>query len=391
MKKRRKILFALCYLSYTAIYIARLNLSIASPALKSAEILSAQQYGILGGAFSVVYAAGRLLNGILSDRRQPWSMISAGLLAAGISNVFFSFFPPFAGLFLLWCANAFAQSMLWSSVLCTISVLYDPQEAREKNSVMVTSVATGNILGILINLYLIEHCGLRWAFILPGALTLLLGAISLCSLRPVQVPFSENADMHESIFQLLRSRETRTILLPAVSHGIIKDNVTLWMAVFFVDSFAIDLEQSSYFILLIPIIGFLGRASYPLFFRHCGQHEHRVSLGAFAVCAVCASVLCLRGITPMIAMFCLSLIYAAVSLANTSFLSVYPTRYAQSGNMASVSGLMDFSAYLGAGAASFLYGQVVDRFGYSPMFASWTVLSVISGGILFQLLKKTDP
>jgi len=391
MKNKRTVLFVLCYLSYTAIYIARLNLSIAAPGLKNAGILSAQQYGMLGGAFSVVYATGRLLNGILSDRKQPWFMISTGLLAAGASSLLFGLFPPFAGLFLLWCANAFAQSRLWSSILCTISALYGPQEAREKNSVMITSVASGNVLGILINLYIIAHYGLRWAFLLPGALMMLLGAASLYSLRAVNVSVLEEADKRESVFQLLRKREIQAVLFPAVSHGIMKDNVTLWMAVFFVDSFSIDLEQSSYFILLIPVIGFLGRASYPFFFRHCGQLEHRVSLGAFAVCAACASVLCLREIAPMTAMLCLGLIYAAVSLANTSFLSVYPTRYAQSGSMASVSGLMDFLSYLGAGAASFLYGQIVARFGYLPMFASWTGLSVISGWILFRLLKKPDP
>lgn len=389
MKRNGKILFILCYLAYTAIYIARLNLSMAAPALKSACILSAQQYGTLGGAFSVVYAAGRLLNGILSDRRPPWFMISIGLAITGLSNVLFAFFPPFAGLFLLWCANAFAQSMLWSSVLCTISTLY-PETAREKSSIMITSVAAGNILGILINLCLVDRCGLRWAFILPGALTLLLGSIALGALRSVQAPLPEKAEAHETIFQLLARREIRAVLFPAISHGIMKDNVTLWMTMFFVDSFSIDLGQSSYFILLIPIIGFLARTSYPFFFRKCGLSEHRVSLWAFAVCFVCASVLGLWKLTPLIAMLSLSLIYAAVSLINTSFLSVYPAKYVKNGNMASVSGLMDFSSYLGAGAASFLYGQCIARFGYVPMFASWMALSLISGSILFHLPRKID-
>ena len=84
MKKQTSRIFSVCYLAYLFIYVARLNLSMAAPGLKELQILSVEQIGLLGSAFSVVYACGRLLSGIVSDRAAPWKMISAGLLLCGI-------------------------------------------------------------------------------------------------------------------------------------------------------------------------------------------------------------------------------------------------------------------------------------------------------------------
>lgn len=63
--------------------------------------------------------------------------------------------------------------------------------------------------------------------------------------------------------------------------------------------------------------------------------------------------------------------------------------YIKTGNVASVSGIMDFATYLGAGIGSVIYGFVIEHTNiYTPMFASWAVISVISVFILKPLLKK---
>lgn len=41
------------------------------------------------------------------------------------------------------------------------------------------------------------------------------------------------------------------MLLPALIHGVLKDNISLWMTVYIMDSFGVDLQQSSGYVLLI--------------------------------------------------------------------------------------------------------------------------------------------
>lgn len=53
-------------------------------------------------------------------------------------------------------------------------------------------------------------------------------------------------------------------------------------------------------------------------------------------------------------------------------------RFYSGGMSGTVSGLMDFSTYSGAGIGSAVYGGMISAFGYSSMFISWLCISVIS-------------
>ena len=111
----------------------------------------------------------------------------------------------------------------------------------------------------------------------------------------------------------------------------------------------------------------------------------------FAVCIVSAMLLCVKGTGALVAVILLSLIYTAVSMINTSILSIYPLSYQATGNVASVSGVMDFATYLGGGVASMIYGIVIAAFGYAPMFVSWAVISVISVLMLVKINRDAKP
>ena len=223
--RKNTLTFLICYIAYTAIYIGRLNLSMASPGLVDLSILDTVQIGLMGSSFSIIYSVGRLLNGRLSDSVPPYRMICTGLILAGISNLTIGFFPPFWGILILWGCNAFAQSMLWSSVLRIIASLYDEETARQKTSYMVTSVAVGNIAVILLNTFIITRFGLAFAFIIPGALTLLLSSFVLFSTKEIAREAASNE--HLPMFRLLTKPEVRLSLLPAILHGVMKDNISL--------------------------------------------------------------------------------------------------------------------------------------------------------------------
>ncbi len=375
--KKKRLIFFVVYLAYVSIYVARVNLSMAGPDLIAGKVLDTVQLGLLGSVFSTIYAMGRLLNGGLGDKTPPWLMLTVGLGVAGISNMLISFLPPFLGIFLLWTGNAYAQSMLWSSVLCVVSAMYEGEVAKKKTSLMVTSVAMGNILAIILNTFLITRFGVKFAFLVPGLITAVLGVAVFFATRHIK-PEKKTEKKHLSMFGLLKNKELLFMGVPAVMHGVMKENISLWMTVFIVDRYMVDLSVSSYYVLLIPAIGFVGRTLYPLAYRLCGSRENTVSMAGFLVCIISAVLLCVDGLGALVSVILLSLIYTAVSMINTSILSIYPLQYLKTGNVASVSGVMDFATYLGGGIASMIYGVVIASFGYTPMFISWAVISVVS-------------
>lgn len=420
-KLKQTFLFCLLYAGYTSIYLARMNLSVAGPEFLRLNRLDAAQIGILGSCFCIVFAAGRLLNGILSDFIHPRFMIGFGLVLTGLCNLFISFFPFFTAMLPLWLVNAYAQSMLWSSVLFTVSSMYEKNTAKKKMSIMITSVAAGNILGILVNSRLIADFGIAFAFAVPGLCSMLLGVLVFFSLGELHMPqktdsapaglfdpsgdssgnLSGNSAMKgyspiglfgsqiRALFSGARTGELLAVNATGVLHGIMKENVSLWMAVYIADTYFVDLTTSSYYLFLVPSIGFLGRICYPFFYKLCKEREHIVSMIGFGACIAASLLLSIGGTGILGAVLALSAVYMAVSIINTSLLSIYPLSYSETGNAASVSGIIDFSTYLGAGIASLFYGILIQHCGYLPMFLSWIVLSAVSLILLHKIQKAS--
>jgi OPA family glycerol-3-phosphate transporter-like MFS transporter len=304
-------------------------------------------------------------------------MISLGLLMTGAADLLIGTLPAFVLILLLWCVNAYAQSMLWSSLLRCMTGLYGKETADRKVPILVSSVSVGNIAGIVISTWVVETIGIRAAFLVPGGLTLLLGIATALVLRTVpEGPKPEKAKF--PIAEFFRDKKIRGMLLPALFHGVVKDNIGSWMAIYFVTRYAIDLEKSALFVLLIPAVGMVGRLVYPLCYRLSGRRENLISVLCFAVCAMLAGVLCLNPGAPLVAAICLSLIYALISMINTSTLSMFPLHFAEKNMVSSVSGVADFFTYFGAGIGSAVYGFWNKGGNFVPMFASWVVLCAVS-------------
>ena len=110
-----------------------------------------------------------------------------------------------------------------------------------------------------------------------------------------------------------------------------------------------------------------------------------ISVLSFGACAVLAAIMCLNPGSPWVAAVCLSLIYALISIVNTSTLSMFPLRFADKNMVSSVSGVADCFTYLGAGIGSAVYGYWNKGGNFVPMYVSWVVLCVLSIGLLMLL------
>jgi OPA family glycerol-3-phosphate transporter-like MFS transporter len=267
-------------------------------------------------------------------------------------------------------------------MLRTMTDVYGKTQADKKVPILVSSVSAGNILGILFSAQLVSWFGIRAAFLVPGIMTAVMGALIAYVIPAADIG---NAQSKPFPFKaLFGDKKIRTILLPAMFHGAMKDTISLFMAVYFLDSFGVDLASSSWYVLLIPTVGLVGRLVYPSCYQLLGRREHLLSLLGFVACAIFGVILCTPIQSPLLAALCLSMIYALVSMINTSILSMFPLRFAKQDLVASVSGITDFATYLGAGIAAAIYGVWIEggMMGYTFMFLSWAVLSVISIVIL---------
>ncbi len=398
--------FVLSYFAYASIYIARLNLTIASPVMQEQRLLTSTQVGVMGGAFFLCYSAGQLLNGFLGDLFPPRKMVTIGLLLTALGNILIGFLPPAGVILVLWGINGFAQSMLWGPLLRALAARFPGEKQAETASCLVSSVGVGSVLGILIAAAAISFQDVRFAFLLPGLIAALAGAAVFLFFRfpcpsghtDASVPCSvsksgsfrsiraglADAGFSRGRFSALCSPRLLILLLPAMFHGVLKDNLNLWAASYFADTYSLPLAELSFYVLAIPVLTLLGRLIYPFLLRLCRGREHTVSILSLSVTALCLIPLCLKDVAMIPAAVCLSLIAAAISVVNTSFLTVYPTRYAGCGCVSSVVGLMDFATYFGAGISSILYGRLLENDSYPLLFGSWLILTLLA--VLFIII-----
>ena len=386
-KKKLSIPFLLGYALYCTVYICRYNLTIASAYFESDGIINTAQYGLMCGVFSATYSIGRLINGYIGDRADRRLMICGGIALTGVANLVIGFLPPYQAMLIFWAINGYAQSMIWGPLLTTVTSLISVSYRSLAASFFTSSVAIGSVLGILIANYTILHYGTRWAFFIPACIA---GLLSIASIFTFRKNSKNQAERNIQLVNIIpRIPKIFPVISAAFFHGWIKDNVSNWAVIFFNRRFSIDIGNISCFVLLVPLIGLIGRLIYPIVYKLSKENEHLVSIIGFVCCGIAALILCYSTLVT-IAAVCMCLIAAMISLVNTSMLSMYPMRFASHGNISSISGLMDFATYLGSSISAVIYGSIFSEGSnrFSWMFISWAMVSCVSIVVLIVYLKQ---
>lgn len=283
-EKNRKFIcmFIIGYLGYSVIYVARLNFSTAATLFEQLGTLDKTQISLIGSVFSLVYALAKLLNGYIGDRFSAKSVMVCGLTIVGISNLLIGIFPHFISILILWGANAYGQSMLWGPLLRIYSENFDAKKFKIVSNLLSSSIAVGSIAGLLLASACISAGSAAACFLIPSAITLIVASvIRLFFLDARSSEKKAQVGIRQAFAVLLGEKNFHWIVFPAVAHGIIKDNVNVWMAMYVVDTFGIDLKAIAGYVFVIPLLVLRGDF-YILYFIVCGEMSIRCPYFRFA-------------------------------------------------------------------------------------------------------------
>lgn len=374
---KRGFILGMCWMAYASIYLGRLNLSIAAPIMEQEELINSVQMGTLGSCFFFTYAFGQIINGYLGDIVNPKKIFSTGLIIAAVCNILIGFGPSVTMIFLLWSINGYAQSMIWGPLLKILAHTFIKEKERSRAAMILsTSIGVGSVLAILISSIVLEK-GFETVFWVAGIIMLIIGIASL-----IFIPYVNQSKIikreHVSFFKIFLDNKIRAILIPNMAHGIIKDNLNLWIPILFMMMYGIDVKQVVTYVFLIPLATLVGRLIFPWMYHRCRENEKVVVTIAFIVCIGSLMPLVAYQIPIWFAALLLACIALAVSVINAAFLTIFPLRFVESNNVASVAGIMDFIAYMGSAIGSVLFGIVIKYSGYKSIILFWIVISVIS-------------
>lgn len=376
--KKSWLVFIILYVSYMSLYFVRYNFSVTSALLESGGVLTKAQIGFIGSAFALVYAIVKIPAGFLGDRLPTRVMICTGLLLTAASNLLITRLMTFVPIAILWGVNSAGQALMWGPVLRALHEHYGKEHGRHLQQYFITCTSVGMIVGLLAATWLSQRWSVVSCFLLAGCIPLVMAGLVFGSIRRSSgtVDVGTKQTLLESVATLWKSPEFRTNMFPAITNGLIKDNVNVWLVIYFMDQFGADLKAMSGFMLFVPVMIFIGKLLFLPLNRWLGS-EVRVSMLCFAISVVALIPLVLGTVTPLMAMICLGVTSAMTSAINTHLL-IPPPSYAQSGNIALCASLMDTLVYGGAGIGSLFFGLMIARWGYGSMFFTWAAASLVS-------------
>jgi OPA family glycerol-3-phosphate transporter-like MFS transporter len=194
------------FVGYAGYYICRSNLSVATPLLLDEfgpSGLTKAHIGTVASVGLLLYAVGKVCNGIFADLLGGRVLFLTGMFASALCTVLFGLGAGLAVFVLVWAANRFVQSMGWVSLVQVSSRWYAPSVHATVLGVLSASYLFGDAFA---HLYLGEFirlgAGWRGVFFAAAATLAGLGLVSVFTLKasPRAVGGEEPEDSPENVF-----------------------------------------------------------------------------------------------------------------------------------------------------------------------------------------------
>lgn len=387
-------LFFLCWASYAAAYICRVNISSALDKLQQSFQVSSNLLGILGVAFFITYAAGQLINGVAADQVSPQMYIVAALCGTVAVNFLISCCTSFGWIVFLWMLNGFFQSMFWGPMMRLLSCRYSKSISHKISMGMASSLIVGFILSWTLLGRMLLPCSWKAYFWVPAALTVLFipvwATLALRSRRNGAADAGGFAGCTERIrhsFSRLKNRNIKGIAVICFCMGVIKESVFYWTPLIFTRALGIEIESSLLYIVLIPVFNFGGLFLANSLAKKYAADYHktlRMLFGATGLLSV-VLLLCPDG-NALATVLLFAVVSAVISGAHSILLSYIPLQFGNENVVSTLVGIFDCSAYFGAAFSTYVLAGFITDSGWKMI--AWVWILAAAGAFVVSLKRK---
>lgn len=263
-KRRRFFNWFPMGLTYAFLYMGRYNLTVAKNAL--GDMMTKEDFGLIFGAGTMVYAVAFLINGPLTDKLGGKKAILAAALGSCIMNVLMGTFvhsvltgKALAALDLtvtmavLYAANMYFQSAAAVAIVKVNAHWFHVRERGGFSGIFGTMISSGIFFAFTVNGWVLAMTqgeggghATWWVFFLPASLLFTMFVIELFLLRdrPGQAGFADfdtgdasSGDEGEvRIFEVIRRVLTHPVILTVAiiefCTGVIRNGVMHWFPIY---------------------------------------------------------------------------------------------------------------------------------------------------------------
>ena len=383
--KKSNFLIFLCWAAYTAAYVARLNYNASMVEILSQTGTTKEAAGTVSSFFFFAYGAGQLINGLLSKRYNTKYSVAAALSASCIINLAMTFCQGIDAMKYLWFFNGVFQSVLWSSLIKTLSDNLDDSKLSKAVMVMSTTVASGTFAAYGLAA-LFSYLRFDWTTIffvasaLVGAVAVLwfigMGTVGKVN---TEKEINEAKAKSKLSFTPVFVISIAVILISAISNGFIKDGITTWVPSILKEEFGVSSSLSIIVTLLLPVLSIFGTSLVNAL--HKNQKDENALNGIFYFVSIIFTVLIiltlnLKSVPLTLLLFGgIACLMSAVNNVITSIVPLYSRDKIDSGFSA---GLLNTFCYIGSTLATSMLGRIADTKGWNDVFICILIFTAVS-------------
>ena len=381
-KRAATLIIFLCWAAYTAAYIGRLNFNAYIEPIRDQIGASKTEMGLVSSFFFFSYGAGQLIHGILSRKYNTRWSVAVALFGSAAVNIGMTLCPGVASMKYVWLLNGFFQSILWSSLIKTLSDRLPDEMLPKAIVVMSTTAALGTFLAYGMSALLSSlGAAYRWVFLIPAVLLAVIGLgwfvfvgkvdSRLQSAQNVYVPQKKTMPRLTPVFVFTGLLLT----VAAIANGFLKDGITTWTPSILKENYGMKESLSILVTLLLPMISIFGAWFSTTI--HKRQKNTSVINGILYCIETVVLLLVLlltrhataggaKGAVPLVLLFGVSaMMMAAVNNVITSIIPMYMRNTMDSGLLA---GVLDTFCYVGSTLSTALLGYIADRGSWNGVF-----------------------
>ena len=396
-RKKDSLLIFLCWLCYTASYLGRYSYNANINLILSDFGISHGSAGLVTTLFFFSYGVGQIVNGILC-RFYPKRQVIAGALALSAAiNLFVYAGAPFEAIKYLWFVNGVVLSILWSSLVLTLSEHIAKERLGRAIVVMNTTVAIGNFICYgLAGLF--SAAGMyKLSFLTAAVVMLATGALWFFlypsvsdgeSFLPEKPKGGSAGGKKRADVWLL----TVVILLAvfAAACNLIKDGLHTWTPSVLSETFGFENSNSVFLSMALNLTAVLGSIIATQIHK---KVENFVDLSTLLY-AVMTGFLAVIVFTLQTSFFAVFGSFACVIMSthsiNAVITSMAPMYLREKCNPGLLSGILNGCCYIGSTIASYGLGALADGNGWTYVFLLLFGVSVLitAIGIVYITFRK---
>lgn len=392
-KKLSRLIFFACFAAYAASYVGRIDYSAALPAIIESGLFTKSEGGLIGSAFFFVYGGFQIINGILGDKLSPFKMIITGLSLSCIANITMTFCKTNIQMAVVWGFNGFALSLLWASILKILAnIINDGMRSKACLNISAT-LPVGTVFAYLLASVSVKYFSWKIVFLSSAAVlfcALLFFVYSYLrvknsiTLRTVEAPSNsikeKTPGKNFKLLPLLLLGGIFIILPADAIHGAIKEGITTWVPTMITEIYDTSVSFSVFVSIALPVINLSGAYIItPVYNKIFKKNEIKTGCAILLFTSIpLAITIFMKNLPVLLSVVLLAVITTAMHTYNYMIITLVPMRFAYAGKTATVTGIMNATAYVGCAAASYGFGVISDRIGWTGTAVVWLGLCIVA-------------